>query len=57
MPLVMHPPNYAAWLDVSTERPAALMRPFDGGQLEAYPVSTFVNDPENDAPTAVERSR
>jgi putative SOS response-associated peptidase YedK len=56
MPLVMHPANYAAWLDPNTESPADLMQPFDDGRLQAYPVSTFVNDPKNDAPAAVERS-
>jgi putative SOS response-associated peptidase YedK len=56
MPLVMHPANYAAWLNPNTENPADLMRPFDDGRLEAYPVSTFVNDPKNDAPASVEQS-
>ncbi len=56
MPLVLHPRHYAAWINGSTPSPQALMQPFDGGGLEAYPVSTLVNDPKNDAPALIERA-
>jgi putative SOS response-associated peptidase YedK len=35
MPLVLHPRHYTAWLDPETAEPAALMQPFDNGNLEA----------------------
>ena len=53
MPLVIHPRNYAAWIDPSTENPADLLAPFDDGRMEAYPVSTLVNDPKNDTPACI----
>ena len=54
MPLVIHPRNYAAWIDPSTENPAAQLSPFDDGRMEAYPVSTLVNDPKNDSPACID---
>jgi putative SOS response-associated peptidase YedK len=56
MPLVLNPSSYAAWLDPRTERPAELIHTFDSGAFEAYPVSTYVNDPKNDSAAAVERA-
>jgi putative SOS response-associated peptidase YedK len=49
----LHPSNYTSWLDPRTDRPADLTRPFDNGALQAYPVSTYVNDPTNDSAEAV----
>ena len=51
MPLVVHPRNYAAWIDPSTENPADSLVPFDDGRREAYPGSTLVNDSQNDSPS------
>lgn len=31
-----------------------LMKPYDAGELEAFPVSTFVNSPKHDGPECVE---
>ena len=56
MPLVIHPRQYAAWLDPQTENPAELMKPLDNGEVEAYAVSTAVNDPKRDDPSCVERT-
>jgi putative SOS response-associated peptidase YedK len=47
MPVVLHPRNYEGWLNAETEEAAALTQPFDNGRIEAYPVSTVVNDPKN----------
>lgn len=55
MPLVMHPRHYGAWLAPDTKQPESLLAPFDNGELTAYPVSTYVNDPKNDSPKCVER--
>jgi putative SOS response-associated peptidase YedK len=56
MPLVLPPSNYAAWLDPNSETPADLLRPFDNGAFQAYPVSAYVNDPKNDSAEAVQRA-
>jgi len=53
MPLVLDPRNYAAWVDPATANPAELVQPLEAAQFEAYPVSTFVNDPKNDAAECV----
>jgi putative SOS response-associated peptidase YedK len=56
MPVVLHPRNYAAWLNAETERPDELLQPFDNGRMEAYTVSTVVNDPKNDSAECVIRA-
>jgi putative SOS response-associated peptidase YedK len=43
------------WLTGDTENVAALLDPYDG-EMQAYPVSTAVNDPSNDSPALVEQS-
>lgn len=48
MPLVLPPRHYAAWLDPGTENARGLLVPFDDGRMQAYPVSTYVNDPRHD---------
>lgn len=53
MPAILPPEQYAAWLDPGgrdLSRLSALLRPFPPAELEAFPVSTFVNRPENDTP-------
>lgn len=50
MPVVLAPDEEAAWLREPT---SDLLDPYDG-DLRAYPVSTRVNDPSNDAPEVVE---
>ena len=53
MPLLVEPERYAAWLDPSTSDPddlRALLVPATPGRLEAYPVSTRVNNVRNNGP-------
>lgn len=56
MPLLVEPDRYAAWLDPSTDLGSArdLLVPATPGRLEAYPVSTLVNDVRNNGPELVE---
>lgn len=51
MPLIIPAAAYDDWL--AGVDPAKLLRPFDD-KLEAYPVSTFVNNPRHDDPRCVE---
>lgn len=53
MPLIIPRGEYARWLE--GDSPDALIRPFDEIELDAYPVSTFVNNPRHDDPRCVER--
>jgi putative SOS response-associated peptidase YedK len=48
--------SYDAWLDPEAERDelAALLAPNPEDEMEAYPVSRFVNSPQNNDPRCVE---
>jgi putative SOS response-associated peptidase YedK len=56
MPAILTPEDYAAWLD--PEEPPdhlkGLLRPYDPSQMEAYPVTTYVNRPVNQGPKCIE---
>jgi putative SOS response-associated peptidase YedK len=58
MPVILHREDYPLWLSPSEEPiPVlqALMKPYSGENLTAYPVSKAVNRPGNDSPELVER--
>jgi len=51
MPVILHPTDYAQWLDASPQTPESLqplIRPFPAELMEAHPVSTLVNSPATD---------
>jgi putative SOS response-associated peptidase YedK len=53
MPLLVGPDRYAAWLDpMESDRSKLvdLLVPAAPGRLEAYPVSTMVNNVNNNGP-------
>jgi putative SOS response-associated peptidase YedK len=57
MPMLIEPQNWAHWLDPresDTDVVAQLLIPAAAGRLEAYPVSTQVNDVRNDGPQLIE---
>ena len=56
MPAILHPRDYAKWLDPSPQTPdqlKPLIKPFPAEMMNAYPVSTLVNTPANDTPELV----
>jgi len=56
MPVILPPRDYARWLDPSPQTPdqlKPLIKPFPADMMNAYPVSTMVNTPANDAPELV----
>ena len=56
MPVILHSRDYARWLDVAPQTPEnlqPLIKPFSADAMSAYPVSTLVNKPANDAPELV----
>lgn len=57
MPVILAPDDFAKWLsrDVPGKDVADLLKPFDVDQMEAWPVSTMVNSPKNDAAELVEK--
>ena len=53
MPVILSQDDYAVWLDPSnqdTTRLKSLLRPYPAAGMTACPVSTRVNNPENDSP-------
>lgn len=60
MPVILHPKDYALWLDpnfTSSDslqdaycRLQALLKPYPSEAMIAYPVSSKVNSPKNDSP-------
>jgi putative SOS response-associated peptidase YedK len=57
MPMLVEPERYAAWLDPSVDDPdslRSLLVPASPDRLEAYPVSTEVNNVVNNGPQLVE---
>jgi putative SOS response-associated peptidase YedK len=56
MPVILHPKDYAKWLDPSPQTPdqlKPLLKPFPAELMNAYSVSTLVNTPANDTPELV----
>ena len=56
MPAILHPRDYAKWLDAAPQTPESLqplIKPFSADAMSAYPVSTLVNKPANDMPELV----
>jgi putative SOS response-associated peptidase YedK len=43
------------WLTADSEAAGDLLQPYPDDEMQAYPVSTAVNDPSNDRPEVVER--
>jgi putative SOS response-associated peptidase YedK len=51
MPVILDPDNYDLWLDPAFRRTASvsdMLRPFDPALMRRYPVSTRVNQVQND---------
>jgi putative SOS response-associated peptidase YedK len=56
MPAILHPRDYAKWLEPAPQTPESLsplLKPYPAEQMNAYSVSTMVNKPENDMPELV----
>jgi len=53
MPLIFAPGDYARWLGEGPD-PCDLMRPFPAEPMRMWPISTSVNNSENDDASIVE---
>ena len=56
MPVVLAESDWDRWLDTAfsdTESLSELLRPYDAGELEAWPVSREVNAPKNQGPELI----
>ncbi len=57
MPVILQPDDYLFWLDPAMENPqalGALLKPYPGDDMEAYPISSLVNNPRNDTPLCLQ---
>ena len=54
MPVIITPGDYETWLTGTPTQALALLRPYPPDAMRAYPVSTRVNHPDNDAPELVD---
>lgn len=57
MPVILDRQDYDEWLDASVQKADTLlhlMRPYEGGEMEAVAVNRMVNNPRNDEPGCVE---
>lgn len=56
MPVILREADYERWLDPGTplEVAKSLLVPYPADDLEAYPISKFVNSPKNEGPECVE---
>ncbi len=57
MPVILPPEDYEVWLDSSIREAdplLPLLEPYPPGDMEAYPVSRFVNKPSNDEARCIE---
>lgn len=54
MPVVLTPEDERRWLSAGPDDRRELCRPYPDDDLEAYPVSTRVNDPSNDDPAVID---
>lgn len=56
MPVILHPGDYDRWLDPEHRDLTGLremLAPSPAGEIEAYPVSRYVNSPANEGPECV----
>ena len=56
MPVILAHDAYDVWLDPASERDelTGLLAPYPEDEMEAYPVSRFVNSPSNNNPRCIE---
>jgi putative SOS response-associated peptidase YedK len=57
MPVIVDPSAFGQWLDPA-ERPDVLqelLRPYPSESMEAYPISTFANNPRNQGPECIKQ--
>ena len=56
MPVILEPEDEEDWLKGDPDEALAVCDPYNGGDMEAYEISTAVNNPGNEGPELVEPS-
>ncbi len=60
MPVILQTCDYDTWLNPSIQTPellSSLLQPYPPEEMEAYPVSTMVNNPRNDSEACIQTFR
>jgi len=52
MPVIVPSDRFREWLE--GDEAASLLKPFEANRMEAFPVSTAVNRPQNDSAECIE---
>jgi putative SOS response-associated peptidase YedK len=57
MPVIVDPVDFGHWLNPAEKAASlqALLHPYPSESMEAYPISTYINNPRNEGPRCVER--
>lgn len=50
MPVILHPADYAAWLNERDPNPAGLLKPFPAELMTMWPIGRKVGSPRNNSP-------
>ena len=56
MPVILHPNDYDLWLDLTIQDPqqlATALKPYPSEEMEAFSISSLVNNPRNDSPLCI----
>jgi putative SOS response-associated peptidase YedK len=56
MPVILQPGDYGLWLDPQVQDAEVLqplLAPYPPGEMAAYPVSRYVNNPDNEGPKCI----
>lgn len=54
MPVILSPEDYRSWLDPTAQEAQNLLQPCPNDWMEAFAVSTHVNNPRNNDPACIE---
>jgi putative SOS response-associated peptidase YedK len=57
MPVILQEQAYASWLNpglTNTVYLSGFLEPYSAEEMEAYPVSPMVNNPQNESPWCIE---
>ena len=57
MPVIVPPEKCRLWLDPAEHDQRVLsgiLQPYDAAEMQAFPVSTFVNNPKHEGPECIE---
>ncbi|MGD9851825.1 MAG: SOS response-associated peptidase [Nitrospirales bacterium] len=57
MPVILHPDDYLFWLDPAMQDPQSLgvlLNPYPASDMEAYSISSLVNNPRNETPLCIQ---